>query len=173
VYGPLKCLLVQVDQLCPDANCVPLENNGWKCDDEHGMSHFLVGLPTDFFLNDELRSGRSELYVSLATKRRGQSRNEIIVDPNATVKVVSLANQSNGNGGGGMLRGIDPLSENRLEGQLTILVVYVTSLDSSPSDDFATVVNDILGTNGDTVNLVSSSVPRNALGQPWLEPTSH
>jgi hypothetical protein len=160
-HGPLECLLVHVDQLCPDQNCAPLENDGWKCNDERGLSYALVGLAGDFFSYNTLRSGQSVLSVSSANKRRGELRNEIIVDPGATVSVhVVPGNDMFGNRGGRTLWGRKPRNlQERLEGTSTVLVVYVTSPDSAPSYDFATVINDVLGTAGDTANLVSRSCP--------------
>jgi hypothetical protein len=156
-HGPLECLLVHVDELCPDQTCDPLENDGWKCNDERGLSHIFVGLSADFFSNNILRSGQSVLSVSSATMKRGELRNEIIVDSDATLSVQIRENGPFGNTRGRALRGRNSRNLQRLNGTKTVLVVYIVSLDSEPTYDFDTVVNDVLGSAGDTANMVSKT----------------
>jgi hypothetical protein len=158
VYGPVKCLLVQTDQLCPDENCPPLENDGWRCNDEHGMNLALVGMPPGFFTSGKLNTGKSVLCLSKARKKRGQFRNEIIVDPTSKITVEAVENQTVQNGVGIMLRGQPQQTgedNTELRGSRKLLMVYVTSRDSSPTYNFATVCDDIFGTGSDEVNVVS------------------
>mmetsp|Transcript_102105 Transcript_102105/g.152975 ORF Transcript_102105/g.152975 Transcript_102105/m.152975 type:complete len:595 (-) Transcript_102105:1149-2933(-) len=157
--GPVKCLLVQTDQLCPDESCPPLENDGWHCNDDHGITYALVGLAPEFFTSGKLNTGRSVLSLSKAIKKRNEFRHEIIVDPGSKVKVEPFEHQTVENGVGIMLRGSQTRegndNSNGLDGERELLMVYVRSLDSSPTYNFATVTDDVFGTRGDQVNLVS------------------
>jgi hypothetical protein len=213
---------VQVEVLCivPGA-CPPEPFNGWDCIDVLGASFTFSGLPDDYFTMHEqqMNSGNIVLYASSAVKKRGQLRNEIVVDPGAlisfeplpeggrwpgiygttagnqngpgvpsaapspfpssspssspTTEPFSFQQQSspgskNGNKNGKQKRELRGGSVNRElvsgtynqrskhEGTSTVLVVYVTSLDSNYTGhtNFTTAVDEVLGTYGDTINMV-------------------
>jgi hypothetical protein len=142
--------------------------------DDLGVTYLLSGLSDDFI------GGNRESLVSASTvfsawpatkkKGRGGGRNEIVVSPGALISLEARQRGGFGSGGGSrngggnrngigngrMLRGGSSRRNlYQLQGTSTVLVVYVNSSDSSPTYDFNTVVNDVLGTDGDTANMVS------------------
>jgi hypothetical protein len=140
-----------------------MENDGMRCIDEDGVARDFVGLSSDFIRNNKQNMHSGDVFrASSGNKRNSPNRNEIVVNQGATISMErrSVGNgngngndNGNGNGlenGGGRCRRL--VYASKLVGVSTVLVVYVTSNDSTPTHDFTTVVNEILGT--DNINLV-------------------
>jgi hypothetical protein len=154
----VECTPYQVDGLPEEGNDERADISNWVCetnaeDEQSGTAlvYEIEGLEQSYFTDQGIKSGEDSITIDLATKSEGY-RNipyTITVQPGSGVSVNPGQGHSSSSNG----RRLSPKT-----GVRKVLVVRVTSPDSTPERTAAELSNDCFGVGGifpDTVQLVS------------------
>ena len=139
-------------------NSSPQQPSQWRCtfkDDGYSTTYAIEGLPPDFFeqFQDKLTSSQSLLTVSAATKvqANADAGNALVVAEGASVDIIP-ADPKMMEPQGAVRRELA-----QLQGTNTVLMIRVVDpTGDAPTKTLEELSDDILGTSGDVMNLVSS-----------------
>jgi hypothetical protein len=158
----LDCVMFLKDELrlpgvADGSDMAQTESDVWRClDGSNDSMYSIEGLSDTFFEDNDLTSGKSVLKISSVFKMKAQSKgkgNKLVLNAGATIAISNST--KNWQSSAQQLR--HPQRElYKKEGSPTILVVRVIdNTGDAPTKSASELSDEIFGTHGDPVNLVS------------------